>query len=195
MKTLLWLTAIIALWALIALIIKRKSSSKRIVIGGGFLGMVFVIPVVAATANFIYELTPEYHAEIEQKHQKEAERKAAKLLNEQARERVQRLAEEKQKILTQDQQFKEKEKNERTEKIKRQFSSRDGSHRNLERFIKKSMHDPDSYDHVETVYSDRGDYLVVTTTFRGKNAFNAIIKDSLTAIVSLDGDIMEILDE
>jgi len=50
---------------------------------------------------------------------------------------------------------------ERKKKIEHQFSAWDGSHRNLERLIKKTMNDPDSYDHVETVYWDMGKYLIV----------------------------------
>lgn len=42
----------------------------------------------------------------------------------------------------------------RKKKIESQFSAWDGSHRNLERIIKEAMNDPDSYDHVETVYWD-----------------------------------------
>ena len=82
----------------------------------------------------------------------------------------------------------------RKKQIERQFSDRDGSHGNLERVIKQSMNDPDSYDHVETVYWDRGDHLVVRTTFRGKNAFGGIVKNSVKAKVSLDGQVLQILE-
>lgn len=83
----------------------------------------------------------------------------------------------------------------RREKIERQFSGWDGSHRNLTRFIKESMNDPDSYEHVKTVYWDRGDHLRVRTTFRGKNAFGGLIKNTVLAKVSLDGQILQILDQ
>ncbi|WP_051564061.1 hypothetical protein [Desulfovermiculus halophilus] len=83
----------------------------------------------------------------------------------------------------------------RKKKIKSQFSAWDGSHRNLERVIQKSMNDPDSYDHVETVYWDRGDHLIVRTTFRGKNAFGGVVKNSVKAKVSLDGEVLQILDQ
>jgi tetratricopeptide (TPR) repeat protein len=59
----------------------------------------------------------------------------------------------------------------REQRIQEQFSPWDGSHRRLESFIQRAMNDPDSYEHVETVYWDKGDYLIVETTFRGKNAF------------------------
>jgi len=84
---------------------------------------------------------------------------------------------------------------ERKKKIESQFSAWDGSHRNLERVIKESMNDPDSYEHVKTVYWDRGDYLIVKTTFRGKNAFGGVVKNSVTAKVSLDGQVLQILSQ
>lgn len=83
----------------------------------------------------------------------------------------------------------------RKESIDSQFSAWNGSHRNLERVIQKSMNDPDSYDHVETVYWDRGDHLIVRTTFRGKNAFGGIVKNSVKAKVSLDGQVLQILEQ
>lgn len=83
----------------------------------------------------------------------------------------------------------------RKKRIESQFSAWDGSHRNLERVIQKSMNDPDSYDHVETVYWDQGDHLIVRTTFRGKNAFGGVVKNSVKAKVSLDGQVLQILDQ
>jgi len=82
----------------------------------------------------------------------------------------------------------------RKKKIEFQFSAWDGSHRNLERVIKELMNDPDSYDHVETVFWDVGDHLVVRTTFRGKNRFGGVVKNSVKAKVSLDGKVLEILE-
>jgi hypothetical protein len=78
--------------------------------------------------------------------------------------------------------------------IESQFSAWDGSHNNLTKLIKESMNDPKSYDHDETLYRDMGDYLLVTTTFRGKNAFGGVIKDSVSAKIALDGTILEIIE-
>ncbi len=83
----------------------------------------------------------------------------------------------------------------RKESLKSQFSAWDGSHIKLEQFIKNSMNDPDSYKHVETVYWDMGDYLVVRTTFRGKNAFGGVVKNAVKARVDLSGNVLEILDQ
>lgn len=89
----------------------------------------------------------------------------------------------------------EQEAVERQKKIESQFSSWDGSHQNLEQLIKESMNDPDSYQHVETVYNDHGDYLIVTTTFRGKNAFGGVVKNTVKAKVTLGGNVLQILSQ
>lgn len=83
----------------------------------------------------------------------------------------------------------------RAKDIKRQFSPWDGSHRNLEKIIKTSMNDPKSYEHDDTAYWDRGDHLIVQTTFRGKNGYGAIVKSTVKAKVSLSGEILEILEQ
>jgi hypothetical protein len=61
--------------------------------------------------------------------------------------------------------------------------------------IKKSMNDPNSYEHEETVYWDKGDHLIVRTTFRGKNAFGGVVKNSIMAKVDLNGNVIEIISE
>lgn len=82
---------------------------------------------------------------------------------------------------------------ERTAKIKSQFSSWDGAHKGLEKIIKDSMNDPRSYEHVESKYIDMKTYLIVTLTFRGKNAFGALVKNSASAKVTIDGNVVEII--
>lgn len=77
----------------------------------------------------------------------------------------------------------------RKSEISRQFSSWNGSHRNLVSHIKRQMNDPSSFEHVETVYWDKGNHLIVRTTFRGKNAFGGVVLNSVTAKVSLDGKV------
>ena len=83
----------------------------------------------------------------------------------------------------------------RQDKIEKNFSAWDGSHRNLTRIIKESMNDPSSYEHDKTVYGDKGDHLIVTTTFRGKNAFGGMVKNSVTAKVDLNGNVIEIISQ
>ncbi len=57
------------------------------------------------------------------------------------------------------------------------------------------MNDPDSYEHVETRYGDKGTYLIVTTTFRGKNAFGGVARNTVTAKVDLEGNVLEIVSQ
>jgi hypothetical protein len=83
---------------------------------------------------------------------------------------------------------------ERKASLGKNFSDWDGSHVNLERHIKKSMNDPKSYEHIETKYWDHDEYLIVQTTFRGKNAFGALVKNQVKAKVGLNGEVIEILD-
>ena len=83
----------------------------------------------------------------------------------------------------------------RTEKIEKSFSAWDGSHYRLTKFIKNSMNDPNSYEHVETRYGDKGDHLIVSTTFRGKNAFGGVVKNMVTAKVDLNGNVIAIISQ
>ena len=83
----------------------------------------------------------------------------------------------------------------RKEQIEQQFSNWDGSHFGLTRLIKKTMNDPSSYEHIKTVYVDKGDYLIVRTTFRGKNKLGALVVNSVTARVDLDGNVIEIISQ
>ncbi len=84
---------------------------------------------------------------------------------------------------------------ERAAKIERQFSVWDRKHYGLESYIKGSMNDPDSFDHVQTLYWDRGEYIEVLTTFRGKNLFGGVVTNTVRAKVSLDGVVLTILEK
>ncbi|QEW33217.1 DUF4875 domain-containing protein [Erwinia billingiae] len=75
----------------------------------------------------------------------------------------------------------------RAKQIESQFSSWDGSHRDLEKRIKNAMNDPDSYKHYKTVYFDRGDYLTVITEFGGKNGFGGMVRNTASADYTIDG--------
>jgi RNA polymerase subunit RPABC4/transcription elongation factor Spt4 len=83
----------------------------------------------------------------------------------------------------------------RKEQIEKHFSAWDGSHRGLTELIKKSMNDPGSYEYVETVYWDKGDHLIVKTTFRGKNVFGGVVKNWVMAKVDLNGNVIEIISQ
>jgi hypothetical protein len=77
-------------------------------------------------------------------------------------------------------------------KIEKQFSAWDGSHKNLERYIKENMNDPDSYDHVETRFEDKGKYIFIACKFRGTNAFGGKIVTYVTAKADIDGNLLEV---
>lgn len=83
------------------------------------------------------------------------------------------------------------EKAEHQKKIEAQFSGWDGSHRQFERLIKDAMNDPGSYEHVETKYIDKGSYIRVFCTFRGKNAFGGIVKNTKIADFDLNGNFLK----
>lgn len=84
--------------------------------------------------------------------------------------------------------------------VKKQFGWR-GQHFDLEYLIEKSMNDPDSYEHIETHYrvvkyptnKNEPPFLLVTTKFRGKNAFGAKVTQQLTAKVDANtGTILKV---
>lgn len=84
---------------------------------------------------------------------------------------------------------------ERRKLIESSFSAWDGSHYGLENFIKKIMNDPDSYEHVLTTYQDKDTYLLVTTAFRGKNAFGGKVISTISAKVDFKGNVLEIVSQ
>jgi hypothetical protein len=87
------------------------------------------------------------------------------------------------------------EAEQREKMIEAQFSAWDGSHIKLTEIIKKSMNDPKSYEHVETLYWGMEDHLIISTTFRGKNVFGGTVSNTVKAKVSLDGESIEILEQ
>ncbi|MCK7494827.1 MAG: hypothetical protein MZW92_29730 [Comamonadaceae bacterium] len=78
----------------------------------------------------------------------------------------------------------------RSADIQRQFSGWDGSHPAVEQAIKASLHNPASYEHVETRYSDTGDSLVVVTKFRATNGFGAIVTNTAVGTVDDRGEVV-----
>lgn len=75
------------------------------------------------------------------------------------------------------------------------FSKWDGSYIPLENAIKKSMNDEESYKHISTLYSfeqkDGKDYMVLTTTFSGKNVYGGVVKQVVKAKVDVKTKKME----
>jgi hypothetical protein len=65
-------------------------------------------------------------------------------------------------------------------RIEQQFDTVYGYHIESVSAIKATMHNPASFKHVGTRAWDRGEYLEVETTFRGTNAFGAIVTETVT---------------
>ncbi len=88
----------------------------------------------------------------------------------------------------------QKEYEEKVEKFKKDcMNSLDGSHRKLKRLVKKNLHDPKSFEHIETVFGINNDKVKVVLKYRGKNGFGALVVGSVTAFVSLDNcEVLEI---
>lgn len=80
-------------------------------------------------------------------------------------------------------------KREKTQKL---FSQYDGSCYVVERAIKESMNDEESYKHIKTAYIVRDSTVMVETVFSGKNGFGGVVKERVLAEVSLDGVLMSI---
>lgn len=79
------------------------------------------------------------------------------------------------------------------QQAKNLLSSWNGSLPTLVDYVKKSMHNPKSFEHVETGISNKGTYLKVKMIYRGTNGFGAIITESIIAKVDGNGKILEIL--
>lgn len=83
---------------------------------------------------------------------------------------------------------------ERDGQIQALFSSWDGSLYSLKELVKENMHNPNSFEHVETRYEDKGDYILVAMKYRGENGFGAIRTEHIAAKVDLaTGSILEII--
>lgn len=77
------------------------------------------------------------------------------------------------------------------QQLKEEFYERclhpyDGSHRKLEALVKRNMNDPDSYEHDETIVTLKLDHAIVFMTYRGRNGFGGIVRESIKATVSLE---------
>lgn len=81
-----------------------------------------------------------------------------------------------------------------------QFGVWNGTHYKLERYIKSKMNDPDSYEHDKTMHrivvTDNERYAVISTTFRGKNGYGGMVRNTVVAKTNVDtGDIIEIVEQ
>lgn len=82
--------------------------------------------------------------------------------------------------------------------IESRLSHYDGSHNELEAYIKSKMGDPSSYEHIKTTYVIPKDQsaktTIFTTTFRGKNALGVLVTNSISARCDIEsGRVIEVL--
>jgi hypothetical protein len=83
--------------------------------------------------------------------------------------------------------------NKRKKLLERGFNMWNGSHIKLEKYIKTSLKDPRSYEHIETRYTDKGDFIIVGTKFRARNGFGGMVIGNIAVKASIDGDILELI--
>ncbi|PQJ79555.1 hypothetical protein [Polaribacter porphyrae] len=90
-------------------------------------------------------------------------------------------------------QFKINEKKRRrTNKILKLFQGWDGSNRKLKRYVKERLNDPKSFEHIETQYEDKGYYIILYMTYRGKNTFGALVVNEAVAKITLEGKLLDV---
>lgn len=78
------------------------------------------------------------------------------------------------------------------ERFKAHFSSWDGSHPAVVEAVKRNMHDPSSFKHVETTAKGRDDTIIVSMTYRGTNGFGGVVTNHVVAVVDTDGNLKSI---
>lgn len=77
--------------------------------------------------------------------------------------------------------------------IEKLFSAWDGANIELEKKIKESLNDPDSYEHITTTYIDAGTYLAVKTTFTARNVYGGVIKQQVVVQQDTLGNIIKVI--
>jgi len=83
----------------------------------------------------------------------------------------------------------------RKEKIEKMFNPWNGEHTKLKEMIKANMNDPESYEHIETTFSDLDTVIIVNQKYSGKNAFGGRVQGVVEASVDLSGNVISILEE
>lgn len=75
------------------------------------------------------------------------------------------------------------------------FSKWDGSLPELKEYVKENMHDPSSFEHVETGWKVLNDGLHVRMRYRGNNAFGNPVVNSIEVKTDFEGKITGIISE
>lgn len=84
------------------------------------------------------------------------------------------------------------------DRIDELFSSRDGSHLKLTELILSKLHDPASYQHIETTFTppDRGSEdrrVMVFTVFRCRPQSGGMAEHRVEAYSSIDGEELDVI--
>lgn len=79
------------------------------------------------------------------------------------------------------------------ERLAEHFSEWDGSHPAVVEAVKRQMHDPSSFKHVETTAKGSGDTIIVSMTYRGTNAFGGVVTNQAVAVVDTDGKLHSLM--
>lgn len=77
------------------------------------------------------------------------------------------------------------------EKIQKQFFGPSGQHIEMRALITANMKNPSSYKHVETTHYIDGSKIVVTCSFRGKNAFDATVLNRARGTFDINGNVLD----
>jgi hypothetical protein len=81
------------------------------------------------------------------------------------------------------------------EKIDSHFSILDGHHKELEKVVIAAMNDEDSYEHIKTTRIITGENrMLVKMTYSGKNAFGGTVKNTVSADIDFNGNILKIIE-
>lgn len=84
-----------------------------------------------------------------------------------------------------------KDQAERRKLVESQFGW-DGSHFQLVQLVKKTMHDPSSFEHVETGFRDDITSIFIEMKYRGKNGFGALRTETQKARIDMEGNVLEV---
>jgi hypothetical protein len=81
----------------------------------------------------------------------------------------------------------------RSHLIEDHFSFWDGSHKHLVRFVKSRLNDDRSFRHDKTTYLMVDDGYIVHMTYRAKNAFGGMVRESIRVKYSMDGNPIDVI--
>lgn len=73
------------------------------------------------------------------------------------------------------------------------LSDYDGSFPPLVEYTKQNLHNPKTFEHLETGFIIREEYIEVKMVYRAENGFGALRKEAIVAAVDENGKLIEIL--